>query len=114
MIYPNKLKPQISIGAMDQTVTLKIRGVETLNVLGEVTSITTNDVDMWAYVMYNDQDERELLNKQTVVEMPIFIIRYHAVSVDDQVVHDGKTYDILMVEDLGRRRFCKLKCKLVE
>jgi SPP1 family predicted phage head-tail adaptor len=112
MIQATGLKQQMKIGAMDERISLKLRGAETKNGLGEVTAIATTTVDMWAHVMYDDRDEDELLNKQTVVSTPTFVIRhYSTLDVMDQITWGSITYDILNIEPIGRRSYMKVKTK---
>ena len=115
MIQATGLKQQMKIGAMDEKVSLILRGAETTNGLGEVTSIATTTVDMWAHVMYDDSDESERLNKETVVSTPTFVIRhYSTLDVTDQITFDSKTYDIVRIEPIGRRSYMKVKTKNLE
>ncbi len=112
MIYANALSQQIAIGAMDEKLTLKVRGAETTNDLGEVTAITTIDTTLACHVVDMMRDEEDVNDKQTVMDYREFVCRYKLCDVEDQVVYDGATYDIVRVESVGRKRYMKLKCKL--
>jgi hypothetical protein len=57
-------------------------------------------------------DEQELENKQTVMDYREFVTRYKVCDVEDRVLYDGNTYDIIKVETMGRKRYMRLRCKL--
>lgn len=114
MIYANKLSQEIAIGAMDERITLKRETGTVTNDLGEVTSITSEDTVLYAYVKNDMDDEQELENKQTVMDYREFVTRYKVCDVEDRVVYEGNTYDIIKVETMGRKRYMRLKCKLVK
>lgn len=113
MIYANNLSAVIAIGAMDEKLTLKVQTGTTTNALGEVTAITSTDTVLACYVEDRDQDENDVNDKQTVIGIKEFICRYKACGVTDRVLYDGDIYDIIKVETMGRKRYMKLKCKLV-
>jgi SPP1 family predicted phage head-tail adaptor len=112
MIYANKLSQEIAIGAMDERITLKRETGTVTNDLGEVTAIESEDTVLYAYVKYDIDDEQELENKQTVMDYREFVTRYKVCDVEDRVLYEGKTYDIIKVETMGRKRYMRLRCKL--
>ena len=114
MIYASALSQQIAIGAMDQKLTLKVRGAETTNDLGEVTAVTTVDTTLACHVVDMMRDEEDVNDKQTVMDYREFVCRYKLCDVEDQVLYGSETYDIVRVESMGRKRYMKLKCKLVK
>lgn len=114
MIYANNLSSVIAIGAMDEKLTLKIVTGTTTNDLGEITGQTTTDTVLSCHVIDDMDPEEDMMDKQTVLDYRDFITRYKACSVTDKVLYDGATYDIIRVETMGRKRYMKLRCKLVD
>jgi SPP1 family predicted phage head-tail adaptor len=112
MIYANKLSQEIAIGAMDERITLLRQTDTTTNDLGEVTAITADSTVLYAYVKDDMDDEQELENKQTVMDYRVFTTRYKVCDVNDRVLYEGNTYDIIKVETMGRKRYMRLRCKL--
>ena len=114
MITNTALRQQVKIGSMDSKITILKHGAETVNDLGEVTSIVTTSVEVWAHVAYSESNEDELLSKETIIEAPEFYIRYTTVNEKDQISYNSKSYDILAIEPLGRRMYLKIKTKYVK
>lgn len=112
MIYGSALRPIVSIGAMDRKITIRSSAADEYNDLGEVIEEVDTDVEMWAHEMNKDRDEDNILEKDTVIQIREFLIRYKPISYEDKVVVDGNVYDIIAInETMGRRRFIQLKCK---
>jgi hypothetical protein len=115
MIYAKNLSPQIAIGAMDRKIQIKRKLTETLNDLDEVVSATYSTLNVMAAMVENDKDETEVLSKQTVSKMKTFIFRYTTLTYEDLIVYETKEYDIINIDEtMGRKRFLKVKVKLVE
>jgi SPP1 family predicted phage head-tail adaptor len=114
MIYANNLNAVIAIGAMDEKLTLKVTTSQTYNSLGEITGETTTDTILACHVIDEIEQETDVMDKQTVMDYRDFITRYKACAVTDKVLYDGATYDIIRVETMGRKRYMKLRCKLVD
>ena len=74
--------------------------------------VVNTDVEMWAHEMNKDKDEDNILEKETVMQIREFLIRWKQISYEDKVVVDGNEYDIIGInETMGRRRFIQLKVK---
>ena len=114
MIYANNLSSVIAIGAMDEKLTLKIVTGTTTNNLGEITGQTTTDTVLACHVIDDMDPEEDMMDKQTVLDYRDFITRYKACNVTDKVLYDGNTYDIIRIESMGRKRYMKLRCKLID
>ena len=113
MIVADGLKQHVKIGSMDEKITILRRGAETVNGLGEVTSIATTSFEVWANVKFRERAEDDLLNKQTNIELPEFTIRYMSLNEKDQITWESKTYDIVNIERLGRKMYLKITGKYV-
>lgn len=113
MIYADNLSAQISIGAMDEKITLKVKTAYTYDDLGEITGRTTTDTVMWAHVSDDIDTETDIEHRQTVMDYKDFTCRYKACFVEDQIEYEGDTYDITRVETMGRKRYMKLRGKIV-
>jgi len=115
MIYANSLKQQIAIGAMDRKITIKKLVSSEENELGEVVSNIYTETLVAAHIMQNDKDENESnLQKQTVVNVVTFVIRWINLNHEDTIIYNTKEFDILNIDDtLGRKRFLKVRCKSV-
>lgn len=112
MIYGSALRPIVAIGAMDRKITIRSSAPDEYNELGEVIEVTDTDVEMWAHEMNKDKDEDNILEKETVMQIREFLIRWKQISYEDKVVVDGNEYDIIGInETMGRRRFIQLKVK---
>lgn len=113
MIYADSLKEHVKIGALDTMITVRSEAVTTRNDLDEITAVTNTDTDVWAHVMNNDKDEADVNDKQTVIEHRTFIIRYRTLTYSHKIIHNSASYDIIGIEEIGRRRFLKVRTKRV-
>jgi hypothetical protein len=114
MIYANNLSSQISIGAMDEKITLKVNTGYTYDDLGEITGRTTTDTVIWAHVADDIDNETDIEHRQTVMDFKDFTCRYKACFVEDQIEYDGDLFDIIRLETMGRKRYMKLRGKIVK
>jgi hypothetical protein len=114
MIYANNLSSQISIGAMDEKITLKVKTGYTYDDLGEIIGRTTTDTEMWAHVADDIDNETDIEHRQTVMDFKDFTCRYKACFVEDQIEYDGDLFDIIRLETMGRKRYMKLRGKIVK
>jgi hypothetical protein len=114
MIYANNLSSQISIGAMDEKITLKVKTGYTYDDLGEITGRTTTDTVIWAHVADDIDNETDIEHRQTVMDYKDFTCRYKACFVEDQIEYDGDLFDIIRLETMGRKRYMKLRGKIVK
>ena len=113
MIVATGLKEHVKIGAMDRRVTVRTKTATATNGLGEVTTVTNSDTTVFAHVMNEDRPEDYLNDKKTVVEMRTFVIRYRSLAYTDFIVYDSNEYKIIAIEEIGRRRFLKVKTERV-
>jgi hypothetical protein len=114
MIYANNLNAVIAIGAMDEKITLKVKTGYTYDELGEIIGRTTIDTVMWAHVAEDIDNETDIEHRQTVMDYKDFTCRYKACFVEDQISYEGNIYDITKVETMGRKRYMKLRGKIVK
>jgi hypothetical protein len=113
MIYADNLTAKISIGAMDEKITLKVKTGYIYDELGEITGRTTTDTVIWAHVSDDIDNETDIEHRQTVMDYKDFTCRYKPCFVEDQIQYEGDTYDIIRVETMGRKRYMKLRGKIV-
>jgi len=118
MIKANKLRQQISIGAMDKRIIIRNETVTLVNEFNEPTTVTNSDTTVWAYELVKQNEkqlEDDINDKQSVNEQRELIIRYLAgVTYQTKVVMSSSVYDIIGIDDtMGRRRFLKLTVKRV-
>lgn len=116
MIYATALKEHVKIGALDRQITLRSEAAATTNSLGEVTAVTNTDTNVWAHIINDDRvtgEEHDVNDKQTVVEMRTFVIRYRTVTYSNKIIYNSSVYDIIGIEEIGRRKFLKVKTKRV-
>jgi len=104
------------IGDMYHVITLRTRTTSTRNGLGHEATGTNTDITLNAAIKYRDIPETDSLGKQTYVQHVIFTIRYRVVSLSQQIVYGGNTYDIVGIDPFvhGRTRFSVIKTKLVQ
>jgi SPP1 family predicted phage head-tail adaptor len=114
MIYADRLNAQISIGAMDEKITLKVKTGYTYDDLGEIIGRTTTNTEMWAHVADDIDNETDIEHRQTVMDFKDFTCRYKPCFVEDQIEYDGDIYDIIRLETMGRKRYMKLRGKIVK
>lgn len=116
MIYATSLKEHVKIGALDRQITIRSEAASVTNSLGEVTAVTNTDVNVWASVINEDRvigEENNVNDKQTVIEMRTFVIRFRTLAYTNKIIYSGATFDIIGIEEVGRRRFIKVKTKRV-
>lgn len=116
MIVAEGLKQQVKIGALDRTISVRSEATSTTNALGEVTAVTNTDTTVWAHVMNDDRvtgEENDINDKQSVIEFRTFVIRYRTLVYTNKIVYNSNVYDIVGIEELGRRQFLKVKTKRV-
>lgn len=101
------------IGMLNRRIVLRKKNVITKNDYGHEVSATYTDKSIWACLSFGNKDEEELLDKQTVIEILYFVIWATTVSTSDQIVFNSKTYDIINIEEIGRRNYLKIKVRKV-
>lgn len=102
------------IGKMDRIITLKREVVSETNQFGETTATTMSSKVLYAALSFDKKDENEDLNKQSQFSYLYFLTRYTDIIITDKIVYNGKDYDVVNIEEIGRQRFLKIKVKLFE
>jgi SPP1 family predicted phage head-tail adaptor len=102
-----------TIGRLDRRVSL-YRPVVSIDDYGGEALTWEKVAEMWAGVSYTDtgSDERALAAQETAVQRLIFTVRYAAtcgrVGEKMKIEYEGQDYDILTVQEIGRRQFLKI------
>jgi SPP1 family predicted phage head-tail adaptor len=66
----------------------------------------------WAKLSYEGGSEKFEADKETAINVVKFMIRYEATITEQmKVVYDSNDYDILYIEEIGRRKYLMLKCQ---
>jgi head-tail adaptor len=88
----------------------------TSNDFGTVTKTYATWNTVWAAKMHKSITENEEANKETAMTTVEYFIRYlSGVQKDFRLVDEyGNYYDIIGVEEIGRRRYTRLTCKMRE
>lgn len=98
------------IGKLDRIVTVLKPDVTTVNDFGHKSN-TYLTTDMNAALSYKQRAEKMISGKDTQIDIKVFIIRYTALSLTDKMRYESKDYDIIDIEEVGRRRYLKVTCK---
>lgn len=103
------------IGKLDRVINLVRYDTATVDEYGkEATRTVSFNMPLFAAIAIRNNREKDIETKQTHVENPTFIIRYiSTISVTDNIVYQGKAYDITDLEEVGRMKFIKVTCKLI-
>jgi hypothetical protein len=113
MIGAKGLKAHVQIGAMDRKISIRSINEPEYNDLDELIGYETTDVIVYAHMMNDDDTESDVNDKQTVIERRIFVIRFIDLSYEERIIYNGTEYDIVKIEEIGRRRFLKVWTKKV-
>jgi hypothetical protein len=111
MIEATGLKQGVKIGAMDRRIIIRSLGTPVYNDLDEVTSYTNTDTTVFAHIMNDDTPESDINDKQTIIEKRVFVIRYRTLTYENQIVYNSNVYDIVKIEEIGRRQHLKVSTK---
>lgn len=95
------------LGKLDRVITVMKKVLTSPNEYGHsgATYLTT---DMNAALSWKHKNEKEQDGKDTSINDKVFIIRYTELSLEDKLSYEGKEYDIINIEEVGRRRFLKI------
>lgn len=86
---------------------------QTLNALGHPT-YTTSSTTVPARIRMMQNAETEIVDKQTVVQMPEIVVRHTSLTTADWIEWESKKYDIVSIDDTKHpRRFLIIKAKAV-
>ena len=102
------------IGALDRIITIRKSTSSAADIYGHTTAENTVDTDVNAAYSFAGKDEAGELGKQTEFQYLYFIVRYFSgLTLSDKIVFEDSIYDIVKIEPIGRRRYLKLKVKIV-
>ena len=102
------------IGALDRILTIRKSTASGADIYGHATGENTVDTDVNAAYSFAGKDEAGELGKQTEFQYIYFIIRYFSgLTLSDKIVFEDSIYDIVNIEPIGRKRYFKLKAKIV-
>ncbi len=102
----------MNIGKRDRLITLQAPAAVPQNAFGEPAPVAFTDVAAeWAAIEYKPGNEGFLADQQTPTQRVSFTLRYRPdVRPTWQLRHEGKTYQITDVAEIGRRRGTLLTC----
>lgn len=99
-----------AIGRLDRRITIQAVS-ETRTATGSASKTWADWQTVWASVSYSlaGSDETEQLAQQNSVERVTFKIRYlKGLSAKHRICYDGELYDILHIQEDGRRHFLNI------
>lgn len=86
---------------------------QTTNALGHPV-FTTSSTTVAARIRMMQNAETDVVDKQTVVQMPEIVIRYAVLTTADTIVWNNKKYDIVSIDETRyQNRFLIIKAKAV-
>lgn len=96
-------------GKLDRQITLETN-TPTANDYGEHTAGWGNAEMVWANVRYQTPKEVFQADQLSALQVAIFMIRYRTgiAAAKNRVIHDGQTYNITGVSEIGRREGLQL------
>ena len=102
----------MNIGKLDRLITLQAPATVPQAGNGELAPKAFADVaQVWAGIYYALGNEAVQAGELTATQRIVFTTRYRAdVQPTWQLVHEGKTFQITDVAELGRRQGLKLTC----
>lgn len=109
----------MKFGRMDARITIQ-RATMTANAYGEPVPTWATLATVWADVVWREGSGAErIASEQVTSKQPVhFIIRYSttvaSVSAKDQVVYNGKTYEVEAVQEIGRNEGLRLTSTIRE
>ena len=111
----------IDPGMMDERIKIESYAVTNDADTNEEILAYTLLYEAWAYVRYADKQkisdqEKEILDRESVILKYIITIRYNAAIGDHKmrVMYRGDYYDIEAIRELGRKEYIVLYCKDIE
>jgi SPP1 family predicted phage head-tail adaptor len=105
----------MNIGNMDRRIALQSASLSTNN-YGEREQTWSTYATVWAQLKYRTGSEKVQDDQVSSTEGATFNIRYStdtsAAKASDRVVYNGENYEILHIQELGRREGLSLVCEL--
>ena len=107
------------IGRLDRKITLQFRTLSQ-NAYGEAVAASYSNLAVWATIDTKATGTKETVSGglETSSQNIIFLIRYSSdvssITSGDRVSYGGKTYDIEVIQEVGRNLSLRLICKLVQ
>lgn len=102
----------VQIGSMDRKITIE-QVTETPNAFGERIQSWATFAEVWAAKEDNGGKEEYTAEKETSFGKTVFTIRYlSTINEKMRITLDSKTYDIINIAEIGRRRFQRITTQL--
>jgi SPP1 family predicted phage head-tail adaptor len=101
------------IGRLDRRIEIQAAAENTSDYGGIELEFTTHRTQ-WARVEYSTASERFEAAAQTEIQTVVFTVRYITpeVQTPHRIVYEGNTYDIIGVQEVGRRQFQRITATL--
>ena len=102
----------IKAGELDRLVIFK-QNTPTQNDFGELENVWSTLDTVWASVRPAKQEEKFSFEQSAAFEQTVFVVRYQERLKDYelQIIHDGKTFDVTGIKELGRREALMITAK---
>lgn len=98
-------------GRLDQKITI-LRQTTTIGKAGNVTGPWNTLATVWADVTQVKASEFEAESEEGYLEQKKFTIRYlRGLTTKDRIFHNGATWDILGMTEIGRKEGLTLLCQ---
>ena len=99
----------MEVGKLDRLITLETN-TTTRSKSGQAVSTWGNPQDVWANVRYQTPREAFQGDQNKALQTAVFTIRYRTEvsAAKSRVIHDGQTYNITGVAEVGRRQGLQL------
>lgn len=101
----------IGAGMLDRRLTW-VQVTNTLDTYGGLVR-TLTELEIWGGVEYNKSRKGED-EKDGVISLDatiVFIVRYRSsMKADDFIRYEGKDYDIVKIDEVGRHQFLRISC----
>lgn len=96
------------LSALDRKITIQTKDAEIIDEYGHSTGQTYTTREVWGAYSFGSKNESNVLSKESQEQVLYFIIRYTPLTLLEQVIYEGITYDIVNIEPIGRKRFLKI------
>lgn len=98
------------LGDLDRRISL-YTSTTAYNSFGEPTLTWALNGSVWAGIAYEVTPENFKSDQLIATQRMQFMIRYKSLTEKWKVVYGGKTYDILSIEEVGRKNYLLLNCE---
>jgi SPP1 family predicted phage head-tail adaptor len=103
----------LNAGRLDRRITIEIKTVAQ-DEFGQPVETWTTLATVWAHKRDIRASEKFRAQQEIAEEAAVFEIRWRSgIDAGDRLVHDGKTYDIEGVAEIGRREGLELMATAV-